>query len=408
MVEFLVGFRYLLPVRGQGTVSFMTGAAILGIAIGVAALIIVMSVLNGYQRDVLSQQMVTNSHVFVKGRQGLTADWKPLMAELAGRPGVSHAAPYLRQPVALFSGGDMQAGYLRGVDPSLERRPAGVKVVSDFSTLVPGKFSVELGAVLAQNLNLKVGDQVSLIIFDGQLTPAGTLPRQKRFTVTRVLKPISGADVDDYFNAYISMADAQLLTRMGEAVTGVALTLKKPLEAPEFAQALADDYPHYKVTDWTTNLAGFLDMFKLQKRVTSLLLSLLVVVATFNLVASLTMTVVARKAEIAILRTMGATPGSIQRMFIIQGSAIGGLGALLGVMCGVPLAWRIGALVHGLEKLTGQALISKSLLMSTFLPSEVRPPEVLAVCAGAFALTVLATLYPSWQASRVAPAEALR
>ena len=380
--ELLVGLRYTRARRGSGRngfVSFIAAVSMLGIALGVAALIVVLSVMNGFQAA------RTN-------------------------PRVQAAAPYVLGQ-AMLSAGEVNRGALvRGIDPALE------DTVADFGShmragsladLKPDGFGIVLGAELARALGVRLGDSVVVITPQGTVTPAGTLPRVKSFRVVGVFE--IGMFEFDSGLALINLSDAQKLYRLGNAVTGVRLKLDDLFAAPRVAHELVPLLPvDAEVRDWTLSHANFFRAVAIEKRMMFLILTLIVAVAAFNIVSAQVMVVTDKQADIAILRTQGASPASILSIFVIQGALVGTIGTLLGVAGGLALAYNIDTVVPFIERVLGVQFLDKSVYYISELPSQVQQADVLLVAGIAFALTLLATLYPSWRAARINPAEALR
>ncbi|HEX8009937.1 MAG TPA: lipoprotein-releasing ABC transporter permease subunit [Casimicrobiaceae bacterium] len=411
--ELVVGLRYTRARRRSGRdgfVSFIAAVSMLGIALGVAALIVVLSVMNGFQEELRTRILSVASHIEISGIDGSLSDWQSV-AQAAGRnPHVKAAAPYVLGQ-AMLSAGEVNRGVLiRGVDPKLEA------TVADFgahmrqgalSDLKPGEFGIVLGAELARALGVRVGDTVVVITPQGTVTPAGTLPRVKSFRVVGVFE--IGMFEFDSGLALIDLADAQKLYRLGDAVSGVRLKLDDLFAAPRVARELLPAMPlDVEIRDWTLSHANFFRAVAIEKRMMFLILTLIVAVAAFNIVSAQMMVVTDKQADIAILRTQGASPASIMTIFVIQGALVGTLGTLLGVVGGLALALNVETVVPFVERTLGVQFLDKSVYYISELPSQVQQADVVLVAAIAFALTLLATLYPSWRAARVNPAEALR
>ncbi len=411
--ELLVGLRYTRARRGSGRngfVSFIAAVSMLGIALGVAALIVVLSVMNGFQEELRTRILAVASHIEIRGLAGGIADWPSLAQAARTNARVQAAAPYVLGQ-AMLSAGEVNRGALvRGIDPGLE------DTVADFGShmragsladLKPDGFGIVLGAELARALGALVGDSVVVITPQGTVTPAGTLPRVKSFRVVGVYE--IGMFEFDSGLALIHIADAQKLYRLGNAVTGVRLKLDDLFAAPRVAHELLPVLPvDAEVRDWTLSHANFFRAVAIEKRMMFLILTLIVAVAAFNIVSAQVMVVTDKQADIAILRTQGASPASILAIFVIQGALVGTIGTLLGVAGGLALAFNIDTVVPFIERVFGVQFLDKSVYYISELPSQVQQADVLLVAAIAFALTLLATLYPSWRAARINPAEALR
>ena len=411
--ELAVGLRYTRARRGSGRngfVSFIAAVSMLGIALGVAALIVVLSVMNGFQEELRTRILSVASHIEIRALQGGLADWQSVARAVRANPHVTAAAPYVFGQ-AMLSAGDVNRGALiRGVDPALE------ETVADFgahmsqgslAALKPGEFGIVLGAELARALGVRLGESVVVITPQGTVTPAGTLPRVKSFRLVGVFE--IGMFEFDSGLALIHVADAQRLYRMGDAVSGVRLKLDDLFAAPSVARELLPLLPvAAEVRDWTLSHANFFRAVAIEKRMMFLILTLIVAVAAFNIVSAQMMVVTDKQADIAILRTQGASPASILAIFVIQGALVGTAGTLLGVAGGLALALNIETVVPFVERLLGVQFLDKSVYYISELPSQVQRADVILVAAIALALTLLATLYPSWRAARVNPAEALR
>ena len=412
--ELAVGLRYTRARRGTGRnafVSFIAAVSMLGIALGVAALIVVLSVMNGFQEELRTRILSVASHIEIRAIQGGgLADWRGVARAAAANPHVKASAPYVFGQ-AMLSAGEVNRGTLiRGIDPALE------ETVADFgshmrqgslSALKPGQFGIVLGADLARGLGVKSGDTVVVITPQGTVTPAGTLPRVKSFHVVGVFE--IGMYEFDSGLALIHIADAQKLYRMDDTVSGVRLKLDDLFAAPEVARALLPALPmDTEVRDWTLSHANFFRAVAIEKRMMFLILTLIVAVAAFNIVSAQMMVVTDKQADIAILRTQGASPASIMAIFVIQGALVGTVGTLLGVAGGLALALNIETVVPFIERMFGIQFLDKSVYYISELPSQVQTGDVVLVAAIALVLTLLATLYPSWRAARVNPAEALR
>jgi lipoprotein-releasing system permease protein len=396
MFEVIVGLKYIYSARKEGFMSFLAGVSVLGIALGVAALIVVLSVFNGLQRDLSKTWTAGDEHIWVTAPKLRVEHWENVQKTLLRTPGVVRAAPALTQPALLRVDGLLHRAVLQGVDPA--HAPSG-----QFASLKPGAYGIELPVGLARILDVKEGDTLAVLTAAEDLTIAGAMPRYRQFTVTKLF------DASNFgYGAFVHLRDAQALYQTGPTVTQITVTLAEPLQAARISQSLKAQYPQLSISDWTEPYQRFLQVLNTQRRVASLLLFLIVALAAFNLTASLMMAVSSRKAEVAILRTMGSTPASIRGIFLVVGGGIGAAGAALGAAVGIPVAWHIDGIVSWLEKVTGQSLLKGVASMSSSLPSEVHFLEVALICAAAILLALMATIYPSWKASRIAPADALK
>lgn len=408
--EWLIGLRYTRAKRRNGFISFISAASMVGIALGVMALITVLSVMNGFQREIRGRILDAASHIQATGVDNRLPDWQSLTTELGKKPGVLAAAPFVQSQSLLSYDGQMQGAMVRGVLPDAENRVVEIgrhMVAGKLEALVPGEFGVVLGQDLARQLNAKLGDKILLIAPQGNLTPAGVIPRPKTFTVVGLFR----LDMYQYDSglALIALGDAQKLYRLGDDVSGVRLKLSDPLKAPEMAQALQQSTTRpVWFSDWTQENAQYFRAVSIEKRMMFVILTLIVAVAAFNLVSSLVMAVTDKQADIAILRTLGASPSSILGIFVIQGATVGIVGTLAGVVGGVLLGYNIGGIVHLFERMLGVQILSPQIYLISLLPSEVEPSDVISIGIISLVLALLATLYPSWRASRINPAEALR
>jgi len=404
-----VGLRYLRAKRRNGFISFISMASILGIIIGVIALITTISVMSGFQQELRTRILGMVAHATVSGLDGPLQDW-PRALELAGQDArVVGAAPYV-ETESLLQGLGRQGAIVRGVLPELEPRVSEIAdkmVQGKLTDLRPGEYGIILGRELALNLGAGVGDSVNVYVSESTVTPLGAMPRARRFTVVGLFE--AGAQEYDLGMALVHMADAQKLVRMGEGVTGVRLKLADLWQAWPVARDLADHLGGgYRVRDWTRDHANFFRALKMEKTVMFILLSLVIAIAAFNLVSSLVMLVQDKQADIAILRTLGLSPGAVMRVFVVQGLVIGVVGISIGVAGGVLLASNLSHVVHFVEGLLGTELMPSDVYYISGVPTLVDPADVASVALVAFVLCLLATLYPAWRASRTDPVTALR
>jgi len=408
--ELLVGLRYTRAKRRNHFISFISIASMLGIAVGVWALIVVLSVMNGFQKEVRARILGVVAHVQISGEDNRLANWEEVAREASANPEVMAAAPYVNGQGLLMFGSSVRGVVVRGVVPELEQKVVEIgmhMVAGRLDSLVPGEFRIVLGTGLARALGANVGNKVTLIAPQGLVTPAGIVPRIKQFTVAGIFR----IDYSEYDSglALIHLADAQKLYSMGDAVSGVRLKLKDLFQSREvtrdlFTRLRGDLY----ISDWTRSNANYFRAVQIEKTMMFIILLLIVLVAAFNSVSTLVMAVTDKQADIAILRTLGASPGSVMKIFIVQGAVIGLLGTFLGVAIGIPTALNIDVLVPFLERLLGFHFLSSEVYYITELPSDVHSVDVIAITLVSLFLSLVATLYPSWRAARVNPAEALR
>lgn len=413
--EWQVGWRYTRAGRGgrrNGFISFISGVSMLGIALGVAALIIVLSVMNGFQKEVRDRMLSVVAHVELFDVQGAALpDWRASAAQArAAAPGaVLGAAPFVATQALLARGEDMRGVVVRGIAPTEEAgvTPLGAQLRDTaFATLQPGAWHIVLGSELARALGVRVGDPVTVVTPGGQVTPAGVVPRLKQFTVTGTFT--AGHFEYDSGLALVHLDDAARLLRVA-GPTGVQLKLADLHAARDVAARLAQALPGtIGVRDWTRTNRHWFDAVQLEKRLMFIILTLIVAVAAFNLVSTLVMTVTDKRADIAILRTLGASPRSIMGIFMIQGATAGIVGTAAGVGLGLWVAFSIDTLVPALERLLSTSFLPASIYVISRMPSDPQWRDIVPITLISLALAFVATLYPSWRASRVNPAEALR
>ena len=408
--ELLIGLRYTRAKRRNQFVSFISLISMLGIALGVAALIVVLSVMNGFQTELRARILGVVSHVQISGANGEMSDWLHVAEQAGKHHSVLAAAPFVQAQGMLSFGESVRGAMVRGVLPDYEDKVVDFRShmkEGSFDSLQPDSFNIVLGSELARALGVYVGDKVTLIAPQGVVTPAGVVPRLKTFTVSGLFEV--GMFEYDSGLALIRMEDAQRLYRMDDRVSGVRLKLDDLFKAPRVVRELVEtlDTPAY-LSDWTRSHANFFRAVQIEKNMMFIILSLIVAVAAFNIVSTLVMAVTDKQADIAILRTLGASPGSIMAVFMVQGALIGFIGLGLGVVGGVALALNIDVVVPFIERLLGTQFLSKEVYYISNLPSELQWSDVTTITAVSFVLSLVATIYPSWRASRVNPAEALR
>ena len=404
-----VGLRYTRAKRRNHFISFISAVSVLGIGLGVAALITVISVMNGFELELRQRILGMVAHATVSGVGEDFVDWQHAVEEAKRLDEVVGAAPYVEREVML-QGIRVSGGMLRGVLPDREPDVSEVSrhvVEGEWSSLVPGEYNIVLGRELALFVGAEVGDSVLVYAPSTRSTPAGVLPVMRKFTVTGIFE----AGMQDYDRGYamVHMQDAQKLLRMGDGVTGVRLKLKDMFRAFDVAREVADRLGgFYRVSDWTRQHANFFRAIQTEKVVMFVILSLIVAVAAFNLVSTLVMLVTDKQADIAILRTLGMTPRTIMGTFMVQGVIVGVVGITFGLVLGVILADNVSEVMNALERWFGFQLMPADIYYISDLPSDVRMPQVLTIAGLAFLFASLATLYPAWRAARTQPAEALR
>jgi lipoprotein-releasing system permease protein len=408
--EWLIGTRYLRSTHRRGFVSFVAIVSVLGLALGVATLIVVLSVMNGFQREIRARILSVSSHATMMGLQGNLSNWQTIQQEVLKQPGVLAAAPYIEQQAMLANGAHIDGAIVRGVLPKQEETTDGLAqrvTQGKFSDLQEGQYNTILGSALAKDLNVKVGGTVVLIAPDGTATPTGVVPRMRRFTVVGIVE--SGVYEIDRGLAIVQMTDAARLFRLNDRVTGLRLALKNPQRAPATVRAVAQALGgNFYVKDWTMDHEIFFRSIESMKKMMFIILFMIVGVAAFNIVATLVMIVKEKQTDIAILRTLGAGPPNILLTFAVQGVLIGLGGTLLGAFLGKVLSDHLGTIVGALERLFDTQFIDARVYFISDLPTYVEGSDVLQICGVAFVLCALATIYPAWRASRTAPAQALR
>jgi len=409
-VEWKIGFRYLRPRRRYGFISIISFITMLTIALGVAALIIVLSVMNGFQKEIRERLLSTTSHIEVSEYQ--TSHWPHTIKRLINFEHVVAAAPFVNAQGLLSYNDQLHNMIIRGIEPALEKQVVdqGWKIIKgNLNHLLPNRYGIVLGESLALSLGLDVGSSVTVIVPQGSITPIGMLPRFKTFTVVALFR----AKIPEYDKSLsaIHLHDAQILFRMKNEISGIRLRLDDPLLAPEIkAHLLASNIfsTIANATDWTDTHSHYFRAVQIEKRMMLIILSIIILVAAFGLVSTLYMMVNDKRADIAILRTLGASPGSIMRIFIIQGMATGIFGALLGSILGIFATLHIGVIERFIEQLSGTKILESQIYFVDYLPSQIALSDIGKILLLTLTLTFLATLYPSLSAAKTQPSEALR
>ena len=408
--ELCVGLRYTRAKRRNHFISFISLTSMIGIALGVTALITVISVMNGFERELRERILGVASHATISGFDGVLEGWESLTAAAEAHPEVVGVAPFVELQGMLTHAGQVRGVLIRGIEPSREPRVSevgGYLREGTLDSLAPGRFNMLLGRDLAIRLDATLGTPVTLVAPRAQITPAGVLPRMRRFTVTGIFE--AGHAQYDTSLAVVHVGDAQRVLRLGQAVSGLRVKLADMFDAPRVSRELARSFGGaYWLRDWTQHHANFFRALKIEKTAMFVILTLIVAVAAFNLVSTLIMVVTDKESDIAILRTLGAGQSSILSIFVVQGTVIGVAGTLAGVAGGIALATHVETLVPAIEGFFGVQFLSPQVYYISAVPSEMRWRDVTAVGSVAFVLSVLATLYPAWRASRVRPVEALR
>jgi len=410
-LELYVGLKYTRAKRRNHFISFISSISMGGIALAVMLLITVLSVMNGFEAELRDRILGMASHVEISSGRGALQDWQGLKSEVDGRiPDINGAAPYISGEGMLRSGRSLSGTLIRGVIPEEEKEVSDVAshmVAGHFDALKKGSYEIVIGAELADLLRVDVGDKVDLMIPEANITPAGIVPRFRRFTVGGIFKV--GMYEYDRGMVMINMGDAATLYNMGDGVTGLRLHLKDMFDAPDVSRQLEIMLPPGKrVSDWTRQHANFFHAIATEKTVMFIILSLIIAVAAFNIVSMLVMVVTDKQGDIAILRTLGLTPRSVMAIFMVQGSLIGVIGTAIGVALGVLLSINIEHIVPFLEKVLNTDLLSADVYYISQLKAELHETDVVRIASLSLVLSFLSTLYPAWRAARVQPAEALR
>ena len=405
-----VGLRYTAAKRGNHFISFISMVSMLGLTLGVAALIVVLSVMNGFDRELRQRILGMVPHATLSDYQQPMSDWQTVRTRLSGNSQVVASAPFVQAQGMLTHAGQVQGVLVNGIDPVLE---PSVSIIEDhfvsgsLDTLESGEYNIILGELLARHLGARPGDRVTLVLPEASVSIAGIVPQMKRFTVTGIFSV--GAELDANL-AYIHLADAARIKRMpAGSVDGLRLSFEDLFQAPMQVRQLATQLARpMQVSDWTRTHGNLFQAIQMEKRMIGLLLFLIVFVAAFNIVSTLVMVVTDKRADIAILRTMGATPAMIMRIFMVQGAVIGMIGTTLGLILGVVLALTVSDLVAGFERLMGIEFLSADVYFINYLPSQIEVSDLVTIVTTALLISFFATLYPAWKASRTQPAEALR
>ncbi len=409
-LEVYVGLRYTRAKRRNHFISFISLTSMLGIALGVTALITVLSVMNGFERELKERILGMASHATISGTDGTLIGWRDLIDQSRAHADVVGVAPYVQAEAMLNRGGAVRGALVRGVLPETEPEVSEIDRFMEegsMDSLRAGEFNVLLGIGLARALGARLGTKVTLIAPTATVTPAGILPRLRRFTVTGIFKVDHGQF--DAALAVVHLDDAAKLFQLDDRVSGLRIKLEDMDDAPRISKELARSFGgRYWVRDWTQHNANFFRALKTEKTVMFVILTLIVAVAAFNIVSTLVMVVTDKEADIAILRTLGTSPASVMVIFIVQGTLIGLIGTLLGMLGGVLLATNVETVVPAIESFFNTKFLPPDIYYISEVPSDMRWPDVFLISGVAFIMSMLATIYPAWRASRTQPAEALR
>lgn len=410
-LPFMIGTRYSRAKRRNGFISFISAISMIGIALGVWVLITVISIMNGFGNELRGRILDVTSHVTVTGNGGWLSDWQSLAPTIEANPEVKGYAPYIYAQGLVTLNSAVTGALVRGILPEEESK---VAVVQEFmqegslDELQKGKYNVVLGEGLALKLGADLGDKVTLISPQGQSTPAGLMPRLRRFTVVGIFGGL-GPDEYDSALAFVHMADAAKLYKAKSQVSGVRLTLNDAYKARQVGAELASelDFKYY-VDNWTRQHKNFFRALEVERRMTFIVLFLIVAVAAFNIVSTLVMVVTDKRADIAILRTLGLSPNGVMGVFFVQGVTSGVMGTLIGAVAGIFTALNVGSIIAFIENLVGYQLFPADVYIITDFPAELRWNDVWVIVCASLVISMLATLYPAWRASKTQPAEALR
>ncbi|MBR9867206.1 MAG: lipoprotein-releasing ABC transporter permease subunit [Oceanospirillales bacterium] len=404
-----VGLRYTSAKRNNNFISFISLVSMLGLMLGVAALIVVLSVMNGFDRELKERILGMVPHGTISDYGMPLENWQAVAEKVNQQPGVIGTAPYIQAQGMLTNRGVVRGVLINGIEPELEQK---ISILDDhikagsLDALQSKSYGIVLGSLLARSMGVALGDKVTLVLPEASISVAGIIPRLKRFTVVGVFEV--GAELDANL-AYIHIDDAARIKRMASGVDGIRLEFDNLFQAPtRIRQIIADLGEFYRASDWTRTHGNLFQAIQLEKKMIGLLLFLIVFVAAFNIVSTLVMVVTDKKGDIAILRTLGATPGRIMRIFMVQGTVIGVMGTLLGSVLGVVLALTITDLIAWVEHTFGVQFLSADVYFISYLPSQLQTGDVMVIISVALGISFLATIYPAWRASRTQPAEALR
>lgn len=408
--ELWIGNRYVRSRSSNSFVSLISAISMLGIAIAVTVLIVVMSVVNGFERELKDRLLAMTAHATIEGYESDLADVEGLIELAVTNTRVTAAAPYVKGQALLVFEMQISGAELRGIDPKMENEVSGIgdaMQIGRLQDLASGTFNVVLGSELAKAMRVDVGDKVTVTLAQGRVTPAGVIPRTKRFTVSGIYRV--GMYEFDRRLALINLNDARKLYRLGDSATGVRLAVSEIYNAAEIVREVAlENGEQVLVGDWTRRHVNFFRSIQITKSILFVILMMVIAVAAFNIVSTLVMAVKDKQADIAILRTIGARPVSILKIFVTQGSIVGITGTLIGVVVGVLLALNLESIIGFLESFLGIKFLAADVYFISDLPSEVRLSDVVVIASIALVLALFSTIYPAWVAAKTAPAEALR
>lgn len=405
-----IGLRYTRAKRRNHFISFISMMSMMGIALGVVVLITVLSVMNGFDSEIKKRVFSLWPPLTISANTPTLSNWKEVETMLQNHPDITAVAPFVMGEVLLTNSGTVQPAMLTGIDPKAEKNITALHekmTQGDLTQLSASQFGIVLGEELATRLDAVVGDKITVVTPQVSLSPAGVIPRFKRFTVTGIFRAGSGFGFDQAL-AYINLKDAQKLFAIGSSVSGLHATIKNVYAAPELSIELMKQLSFSRVTNWTDQFGAFFHAVKLEKTMMFFILLLIIAVAVFNLVCTLVMVVNDKEADIAILRTLGATPRFIMTIFIVQGAIVGIIGTMIGIVGGIALALNVTSIVKWIEHIFNVQFLSSSIYFVNYLPSELQMHDVILISSAALFLSLLATMYPAWRAARTEPVEALR
>lgn len=408
-LSLFIGLRYTSAKRRNHFISFISGVAMLGMVVGVWALITALSIINGFHHELRERILFAVPHLTISGPEGRLSDWPQIAAEVLDHPDVRAEAPFILGPGMITHAGRVTGAVVRGIDPKREKNVSQILAhitAGDAARLIPGEFHVILGRTLARQLGVGVGDKITVVVPTARATPAGLLPRLRRFEVVALF----ALDMHEYDSslALVHIDDAARLWRYGDQVSGLRLKLISANDARRVRYELGQRLPDISVSDWTLEHANFFRALEIEKRVIFIVLLLIIAVAAFNIISTLVMTVTDKQADIAILRTLGLSPAGIMRIFLVQGATIALIGSGLGGILGVLTALNADTIIPFIENLFRTELFPGDIYLISDFPAQLRGSDVVAVITCSLGLGLLAALYPSWRAARTAPADALR
>ena len=408
--ESWIASRYVRSRNNNGFISLISAISMLGIAIAVAVLIIVLSVVNGFDRELKNRLLTISAHASIENADGSLADWGSWLSDIEDHAQITAAAPYVTGQGLIALGDQLSGAEFRGIDPKRESRVSGVAntlLQGELESLQPDTYNIVLGIELAEKLLASIGDKVNVTLAEGTVTPTGIIPRTRRFTVTGIYRV--GMYEFDRRLAFISMRDAQKLFRQGEDVTGIRMSVTDIFNASQIVQEVAlAGGGGVLVSDWTRSHINFFRSIQITKSILFIIMLMVIAVATFNIVSTLVMVVKDKQSDIAILRAIGASPRTILRVYITQGTVIGAVGTLSGMILGIVFSLNIENIVEFLEATFGITFLASDVYFISDLPSDLRIIDVISICSIALVLAIISTVYPAWRGARTLPAEALR